>query len=599
MTSPRLGLAVLAALVLAAGATRAQSADAVASTRQLSVGEQMTYTLTIRGGLGSGIQAPLATGGLRLLSRQPTLDITTSFNGETERRLAWSYEGVRPGAGRIGRITVRVGGQSIPIDPVLVTVQPGASVAAPGAQAPPSGSSELFARAEVGRQTAYVGQQVVVDYVLYFEPSVQPRQTAPVGTWDAAGFWREEMDVPATYPRSVTLGGQPYEAVTIRRIALFPTRSGELTLAPMQFSVDLLRTMRSFGNDPFGPFFSPFSSRYEEEEVTAPAATITVRDLPDGAPADFSGAVGQFELSSQINQRRVNAGEAVELLLSLSGTGNVATVEAPEIQAPPGFDAYDPKEDRQLARGAEPLRGVKTFTYTLVPQGGGTFEVPPVTWSYFDPTDGQYKTLRSDPVEIVVDGPALDAAAPVAVGPDAPAALLTEADWQRPPGSVGWLWALLGGGLALPALAAGLFLAARVGRQRLDADTPERRRRRAGADVRRRLDAARGLTGSAAYAEVERATHAFLADRFGIPAATLPRADLDRALADMPDDLRTRTLVLLDVCQRGQYAPGLPGGLSPDATVAEAEATLDALDRVGKEQQRPARRRREPAAIPA
>ena len=576
-----LRLLALAALA-AAAPVAAQSVDAVASTQQLRVGEQMTYTVTIQGGLGSGVQAPSASGALRLLSRQPTLDVTTSINGETERRLAWSYEGVRPGAGQIGGVEVRVGGRRIALDPVTVTVVRGAPAAAPPTAAP-AVSSGLFVRAELSRQTAYVGQQVVVDYVLYFEPDVQPRQTAPVGTWDAAGFWREEMDVPATYPRAVTLGGEPYEAVTIRRVALFPTRAGELTLAPMTFSVDLLRTMRSFGNDPFGPFFSPFSSRYDEEEVTAPAVSIAVRDLPAGAPPSFSGAVGQFTLTSQVDRRRVDAGDAVEVQVAIAGDGNVATIEAPTLEVPAGVDVYDPAEDREIGRGAEPLRGVKTFIYTLVPQGGGTVEVPPVTWSYFDPTDGQYKTLRSDPVEILVDGPALAAGATTASGPDAPAALLTTADWRRPPGSVGWLWAVLGGGLALPIAAAGLLAAARAGRQRLEADTPARRRRRAGPEVQRRLADARERTGSGVYAEVERATHAFLADRFGIPSATRSRADLDRALdrAGVPLDLRTRTLDVLDACGRGQYAPGLPGGLSPEAVVTEAEATLDALDRVG------------------
>ena len=176
------------------------------------------------------------------------------------------------GTSQIGRLYVRVGGRSVSIDPVTVTVQRGPPATADPAPNAAGGRSDLFARAEPSRETAYVGQQVLVDYTLYFDPSVQPRQTTPVGTWDAAGFWREEMDVPATYPHAVTLGGEPYEAVTIRRLALFPTRAGTLELAPMAFSVDLLR---SFGTDPFGPFFSPFSSRYDEEEVTAPATTVT------------------------------------------------------------------------------------------------------------------------------------------------------------------------------------------------------------------------------------------------------------------------------------------------------------------------------------
>ena len=566
-------VAVLAALAVADGA--AQTARGDASTRQLKVGEQMTYTVTVEGGRGRGLDAPLASGALRLVSRQPVLDNTVSFNGVTERRVAWAYEGVRAGAGRIAATRVGVGGRVVSLPAVTVTVARGAPAAAPGAA---SADDELFARAEPGRRTAYVGQQVGVDYVLYFDAGIQPRQTTPAGTWDAAGFWREEMDVPATYPRSVTRGGLAYEAVTIRRIALFPTRPGELTLAPMAFSVDLLRTASAFGNDPFGPFFSPFSSRFDEVEVTAPAATVTVRPLPAGAPPSFAGAVGAFTLTASADRRQLAVGEPVEIRLTIAGTGNVATVDAPEIEAPAGFDAYDPEVDRETFRGATPLRSVKTFLYTLVPQGGGRFEIPAVAWSYFDPARKRYETLRTDPVTLVVDGPAL-AAAPAAVGPDAPAGLIAAADWRRPLGSGPWLWALLIGGLALPALAAGLVAAARAGRRRLDADTPARRQRRTDAAVRQRLAEARQRDGAAAYAEVERAVHVALDERYGIASGALARDALDRALADRgaPDALRARLASLLAACEQGQYAPGLPGALRAADAAAEAEALVEDL----------------------
>lgn len=592
MRALRLG-AWLALLAAMAAPASAQTVDATVSAQRVEVGERLTYTLTVRGAQVAGLVPPAPSGGLRLLSSRPTLDITTSFNGETERRVAWAYEGTRAGTGRLGRLRVDVGGRALTVDAVEVEVVRGA---APRAGVPSDASSEIFARAEVSRETAVVGQQVIVEYVLYFESHLQPRQTAPIGTWDAAGFWREEMDVPTAYPRPVTLGGKPYEAVTIRRIALFPTRSGTLELAPMRFAVDLLRTSRSLGSDPFAPFFSPFSSRYDEEEVTAPSATIRVDDLPDGAPADFAGAVGQFDLQTTVSARAVEAGEPVEVQVALSGTGNIATLEPPTLQAPAGVDAYDPREDREVFRAAEPLRGVKTFTYTLVPQGGGSVEVPPATWTYFDPADGQYKTLRTDPVEIDVSGPSLAEVAAAETDPNAPVGLLTEAAWERPAGAVGWLWAVLGGGLALPAVAGLLLVVARAGRRRLDADTPSKRRRRTAAAASRRLGEARALAGPAAYAEVERAVHAILAEHAGVPAATLPHDALAARLgaADVPDALRARTLALLDACARGQYAPGLAGTPPPDALLADAEAVLADLSALGE---RP--RRRSETAVPA
>jgi len=567
-------LMLLSLLLGPATPAAAQSATATVSTQQVRVGETLTYTVTLRGGRGRGVGPPLATGGLQLVSQQPILDVTTTLNGSTERRVAWAYRGARPGTGRIGQFRAEVGGQAVIVDAVGITVRGGPAMPAPSAA--PTGDGELFVRAEPSRQTAVVGQQVMVDYVLYFEPQIQPRQTSPIGTWDAAGAWREEMEIASAYPRATTLGGRPYEAVTIRRVALFPTRSGTLELAPMRFTVDLIRTDRSFSNDPFAPFFSPFNQRFEDREVTAPAVSIDVAPLPGGAPPSFAGAVGQFEMTTTADDAAVEAGEPVRLRVALRGNGNVATLEAPELRVPPGVDAYDPREDREVLRTGTTFRGVKTFTYTLVPQGGGRFEVPAAPWTYYDPADGQYKTLRVPPVEIVAEGEALAAAA-APPDPDAPAALLTSADWRRQRGRPVWLWAALGGGLALPAIAASLLWGARAGHQRLTAETPAKRSRRVGADVRRRLEAARALDGPAASAETERALRAFLADRFGAPTGPRSTEALDRALApDVPDGLRRRTLDVLAACARGQFAPGLDD--AHGAVIDDAEAVLADLD---------------------
>lgn len=523
------------------------------------MGETVVYTVTLDGGRGTRISAPLSTGALELVSRQPTLDATTSINGRVERRIAWVYRAVRPGTGRIRQFRAEVAGETVTASGVTVSISPASAAPArraPASQAPRASSSrDLFVRAELSRRTAYVGQQVVVDYVLYFEPEISPRQTAPIGTWDAAGAWREEMDVPSTYPRPATIGGEPYEAVTIRRIALFPTRTGTLELAPMQFTVDLVKILRGgASNDPFAPFFSPFRQRSEDREVEAPAVSIDVRPLPAGAPPSFTGAVGGFEVSTQTEDLRVEAGEAVRIQVAIQGDGNVALLEAPELQAPAGVDAYDPREDREAFRGSEPLRGVKTFTYTFVPQGGGTFTVPAAPFSYFDPARGRYVTVQTEPVEVAVSGDAL-ADAPPEQGPDGPAGLKASARWREAPGDASWLWGVLGGGLALPLLAGGLFLGVRAGRERLGGRSAQA----APASARERLADAQRLADGRAFAEVEAVLRDALASNPDAPAGGRQRAEH-----------------LLAECQRGQFAPGIGPDLR--ATIAEVETVLSALD---------------------
>ena len=556
-------------LVLLAVGASAQSAQSDVSATAVAEGETVTYTVTLRGGRGDRISAPLATGALELVSRSPILDATTITNGETTRQLAWAYRARRNGTGRIRPFRARINGQSVTAPGATVAVT--ASASRPQRRPAPSGVGRdaLFVRAEPSRRTAYVGQQVVVDYVLYFEPEIQPRQTAPIGTWDAAGAWREEMDVPTAYPRPATINGRPYEAVTIRRVALFPTRDGTLELAPMQFTIDLVRiTGGGRSSDPFAPFFSPFSQRFEDREVVAPSTSVEVRPLPPGAPAAFAGAVGDFSMTTTVDDRRVQAGDPVRVQVAIRGTGNTALLEPPALEVPSGVDAYDPAQDREAFRSAEPLRGIKTFAYTFVPQGGGTFEIPPAPFVYFDPADGRYKTLETDPVEVVVEGDALADAAP-ALGPDAPAGLKASADWQRPRGRATWLWGVLGGGLALPLVAAGLFLGVRRGRERLEADTPARRRRRARSVARRRLESARERPPRQAAAETERALEAYLADRSGVAAGPA-------SAADVPDGLRSDLEAVLSDLERAQFAPGL--GPDVGAVIDRADALVAALE---------------------
>ncbi len=287
--------------------------------------------------------------------------------------------------------------------------------------------------------------------------------------------------------------------------------------------------------------------------------------------------MGQFEVSTTVDQRQVEAGDAVRVQVAIRGDGNTASLRAPALQAPSGFDVYDPREEREMFRGGDPLRGVKTFTYTLVPQGGGDFTIPGAPWTYFDPTTGRYVTVQTDPVEIEVRGQALAQPSPAAPGPDAPAGLLVAADWQRAPGRGLWLWGLLGGGLVLPLVAAALVLGARAGRERLAADTPARRHRRAPAAVRERLAQARRQPAPRAFADIEDAVRGYLTDRLGVARGPLTPQALDAALAGVPDDARAQVADVLAACARGQYAPGLGGHVDEVAQAAErAVAGLDA-----------------------
>ncbi len=607
-------LVALIVLLLIAAAPVAAQVRAITrvSASRVDVGDRLTYTLVLRGTAGGRFPTPPSTGGLRAVQASPTSDATMQVNGDIQREVTWTFEAVGAGSARIGPYRADIGGgrtivaaatsitvasgapnQVRPQQPVRPVPMPNAApYPTPGAppNTGPAERADLFARIELSDERVVVGQQVVAEIVLYFSPDLQLRQTIASRSWDTPGFWREELEVSSTVPRPVTLGGRAFEALTVMRVALFPTQAGRLTLPPMAFTVDFL-SIDPFGfdpTDPFAPFFAPFSGGgLDEAAVEAPAVALEVAPLPPGAPAGFSGAVGQFTMRGTPLPATVAAGDPVPVEVTIDGTGNLATLGAPTLRTPRGADAFPPRDETSIDRTGLRVRGSRTFRFTLVPQGGAPLDVPPAVWTYFDPETGTYRTLRTDSAQVAVTGTATPGeAAPAPVGPAA--GLIADASWQRRGVPVGVLWGVLAAGLGIPVLALGATALVRRRRLAALADTPDNRRRRALA----RADARLAQTSDPA--EAERAVHGYLSDRFGLATSGLDRVALADALdaAAVPD--APHVLAVLAALDVAQFAPALARTPVAD-TVTEARATLAAIETGAT----PAPTRRRSAAVAA
>ena len=590
-----IGLAALLLTVLLAPAGRAQlKASAEVDRYTIGAGEMLLLTLEIEGDL-SGLDAPQppATRNLALVDATPQRRVELRIaNGKRTERLTlqWTYQPLGTGSARLGPIRVSGDGGAFSTDPITVNVvaqaqRPPLTATTPRygspSQLPPLAAPEsgMEVRAEASTTAPYVGQQVVVDYVLVYDPTrFQPQESQLLGAWEAGGLWREEMDVPygLSIPRTNAEGTR--REVTIKRIAVFPARAGTLQIEPIALEVGGRRQGAGGGFGGGGLFDALLGrrSRYVEERVEMPAVTLDARPLPGGAPPSFTGAVGHFQMTADLDPQQVADGAPVRLEIDVRGTGNVALLDSPEVPLPDGVTRYDIDEERRTFRGAAPLNGQKRFTHQLAAEYAGTFPLP-VEWSYFDPDADAYRTLRAEPTLRVVG-----AAAPraEAEAPEAEQAL-PEVAWEkaravRPLHRRPWVWA----GLGLPLLALlGLVAARRVADHRADA-SPTARRRRAPAAARAALDAARTTLlhdARAGTAQLDAAVRQFLHDRFGL-APGLPRPALDAALATrgVDADARARLLALLAACEDTQFAPGHRP--ATPALVDDAADLLAALD---------------------
>jgi hypothetical protein len=140
-----------------------------------------------------------------------------------------------------------------------------------------------------------------------------------------------------------------------------------------------------------------------KKNIVTPKLTINVKALPDGKPANFSGGVGEFTISSSISTKELKTNDAVTIKLVISGTGNLKLVNTPEVAFPKDFEVYDPKIDNKFTLTREGLSGNKVIEYLAIPRHAGNFTIPPVEFSYFDLKSNSYKTIKTEAYNLKVE----------------------------------------------------------------------------------------------------------------------------------------------------------------------------------------------------
>lgn len=591
------------------GTVQAQSGtpvrvEAEVQSSEVGTEELVTFTVRVQNVSRSDIKVPDAPSTTNLVSQQstPSTQRSLSFEGgQLDRSLAfeWQFRPLRAGDARIHPVEVTVQGETHTTEEIRIRVvsqsqrpasasegsAPSVAEGAGETEAATLGPQDLFIQATATDDEAYQNEQVTVEYHLFYRPNIRLRHSRLAEAWDAAGFWREELDVPSRpTPRTRYLGGRDYETIVLKRVALFPTRAGSLRVDPLRIETEAQVARRTNWSDG-----ATLRSRYEPVDLASDALPVTARSLPPSAPQAFDGAVGQFSLSTHVEADSAEVGEAVQLTASLEGTGNLATLSPPHLELPDEFEGYEPEVQTNIDRSGNQIGGRKDFVFTLVPRANGSYTIPPVTFAYFDPETEQYETLRSEPTTLHVTGDEAPRAESQ-TGEGLPVGDITgliedDAQWGRasspPLYRQPWAYAAL---LVPVFLAAGGLLFQR------------RRQAAAGADPAGRDEALekaqhhlneahrhlRNGDVSTFYGAVERAVLTFLGRRLDLSRspAGLTRADLDRHLSqhDVPEADREALHELLDACEQAQFTPMRPSHDSMQAALDHAQSLLLRLD---------------------
>ncbi|MFH0894594.1 MAG: BatD family protein [Bacteroidota bacterium] len=271
---------------------------------------------------------------------------------------------------------------------------------------------DVFVTASIDKTNPWVGEQVMVTYRIYTRVSVSEYVVNKVPAF--TGFWaqeiRKENEKPLQYYEKIN--GQQYLVAEIRKTALFPQKSGTLTVDPLE--VDCIIQQSNMNNyfDPFKDFFNdpffknPFQSFVQEskKKIKSNAITVKARELPENnKPETFTGNVGIFSFEAQLDKTRIKANEPGTLRITVSGKGNLSVLENPSVQFPSEFETYDPKAIDRITVNASGVSGSRTFEYLFIPRNEGNYKIPSIVFSYFDPVKSGYTTLNSPEFSIVVE----------------------------------------------------------------------------------------------------------------------------------------------------------------------------------------------------
>jgi len=578
------GLAALFAFLVAVN-SGAASFTASLDRDAITLGEQATLSLKFDGMQPQDAPALPTVPGLRVQYVGPSSSFSF-INGQTSSSITYNYivAPQRDGEFVIPGIRVEVNGQRFMSSALKLTVS---KVNAPSAATVNSGNEVAFLKFNFPKNRIYVGEPEVGRLELYLRDDVQNFGNFQLTGTPTDGFSAGKIAELQNQRRRLQVGNRFYTIIPLAA-PLTAIRAGALTLGPFTASVVVVVPSQNDGGD---PIFRQFFNQGEQKQVTLATDPISVESLPlpeQNKPANFTGAVGDFTMKATAGPTNVTVGDPITVRVQISGRGAFDTLTLPVQDAWRDFKTY-PSTTKLETSDQFGFQGTKTFEQIISPQNSDVHQLPPLSFSFFNPEDGQYHTLTQSAVPLVVKAagasPMPAMAANKNSGPEnqTPQDILPIKDnlgSQAAQSSPLIVQPLFLTAQAMPVLA---FLAAFIWRRRTDslASNPRLRRRRAVAQLV--LDGLNDLKKYAAenqpdefFALLFRLIQEQLGERLDCPASAITENVIEEhpVLRGAPKATLDSLGELFQLCNQARYAPVRGAGeLNSVATKFEKTAT--------------------------
>jgi hypothetical protein len=562
----------------------AQDGSFIASVDRntLAMGEQLEISFSLNGSSGGSDFQPPPFNDFLVLSG-PNQSTNMQFvNGSVSSSISYGYvlQSRAEGKFTIGSATITYGGKKLQTQPIAIIVSKGTPQ--PKRQGQQSNEDadigkqigdNLFLKVVTDKSRVYQGEQLTVTYKIYTRVNVVNYSMTKVPA--LTGFWSEDLgDNKQVQLTTETINGKQYRVGLLKKVALFPQRSGTLELDPMEVNCVVQVQQRRRTNDFFDQFFNdPFFGNVANvnHKIHNEPMKITVLPLPSsGVPEGFNGAVGKFSMEAWLDKRQTKENETVTLKVKITGRGNLKLLEAPAINVPPDLERYDPKISDNIANDGDKIAGSRTFEYLLIPRHPGEQKIASFPFSFFDVEKKSFTTQHSPEFALSVEKGSGVVASNIGSGLSKEDVKLLGEDIRfiksgnLPLHRKGEMFV---GSLTFYMLSVspilcfiGFILFVRK-RERVLSDVVTLRNRKARKIAQRRLTEAKKFLDvkkkEEFYAEVSRALWGYVGDKLGIPPADLSLDMVRETLIsrNVPDEAVQKLSSTVEQCEFARFAP--------------------------------------------
>ncbi|MDR9487435.1 BatD family protein [Salibacter sp.] len=581
--------------------------EAKVNKHEVKVGESFRLSYTLNSS-GNNFRAPTLTDNFKVYSGPNQKSSMSFVNGKMSASLSFSYIlfPIKTGEFIIEPARINVDGETVSSNAIKIKVvekksntkQPSSSKqkqnnrssGGNGQSQKLSSSDKLFLRLELSDNNVYNGESLVASYKLYNQLNIGgiTGQKLP----DFTGFYTDEVDIGQNFNASrQIIDGKVFEVYTLKKYVLFPQRSGKLTLKPFEIEAKV----RTRSDEPVQTFFG---RRYKMVEKNVPlksnSATVNVKALPNPPPS-FNGAVGDFTFTPKLDNNIVNANEAINLTLEVSGMGNINLIELIDPEFPADFEVYDPKINLSSKNTGANLRGSKTWEYLIIPRHEGEFEITVPSFTFFNPATGKYESTEEKLYQIKVNrgvggnaqvGQSATTKRNVEqLAKDIRYIKTSDTELRTKENMLGLNIGIILGLFALPVILSAVIIAIFRRQENLKKDVVGYKKRKASRMAQRHLKRATQLIEesdkNAFYEELYRALHDYLSNKLNIATSELDFERINKTLGEqgIEESSRGKLKSVLESCQMARFAPSQteePQKLLSDATdvIEELEKEL-------------------------